>query len=258
MLLVTLNPIPMDYSPVADWAGATCVGIAKYWCISSKHQGGQLGFTVNFTDKRRTPMELIIHPTMDVQLVRLKEPLPLWYSIRNTIKPNDSVYLTGYGLRADIDQEWTFPREPRWGTNKALYGPPYIMTNFSHPQDPSATPHEAQCALYDSGGGILSKDENGLFHMEGTIISIGGSWGKASYGQTCTAVALGPIYSWIGNKISNGSDINIDGTVSVSDLFSFLDLWFKSDPKADFDGDTIINNNDLFGFIGAWFENKDP
>ncbi|MBY0310785.1 MAG: PQQ-dependent sugar dehydrogenase [Phycisphaerales bacterium] len=40
--------------------------------------------------------------------------------------------------------------------------------------------------------------------------------------------------------------------LSTNDIFDFLNLWFASDPAADFDGGGI-STNDIFAFLNCWF-----
>lgn len=49
------------------------------------------------------------------------------------------------------------------------------------------------------------------------------------------------------------SDYDGDGTVTVEDLFDFLDAWFLSDLSADLDDDGTVTVVDLFDFLDAWF-----
>lgn len=47
-------------------------------------------------------------------------------------------------------------------------------------------------------------------------------------------------------------DFDRNGTVSENDIFAFLNAWFLSDPRADFNGGGLAVS-DIFDFIGAWF-----
>ena len=53
---------------------------------------------------------------------------------------------------------------------------------------------------------------------------------------------------------SRGSlDANADLTVTVTDIFTFLTLWFSGDPRADFNGVGGVNVQDIFAYLTAWF-----
>ncbi len=49
------------------------------------------------------------------------------------------------------------------------------------------------------------------------------------------------------------TDISCNGTVDVTDIFVFLQLWFSRDPRADFNHFNGINVGDIFDFLGSWF-----
>ena len=48
---------------------------------------------------------------------------------------------------------------------------------------------------------------------------------------------------------------DIDGTpgLSVSDIFTFLSLWFANDPQADWDGANGVDVADIFAYLSDWF-----
>lgn len=48
-------------------------------------------------------------------------------------------------------------------------------------------------------------------------------------------------------------DINHNGTLSVQDLFDFLNLYFAADMQADFNNSGTLSIQDLFDFIGCFF-----
>lgn len=48
-------------------------------------------------------------------------------------------------------------------------------------------------------------------------------------------------------------DIDGSGLVDSGDFFTFLTLFFNSDPGADFDGDGILNSNDFYVFLTSFF-----
>jgi glucose/arabinose dehydrogenase len=48
------------------------------------------------------------------------------------------------------------------------------------------------------------------------------------------------------------SDFNRSGTLEVQDIFDFLNAWFSSDPRADFNGGGL-GVQDIFDFLNDWF-----
>ena len=49
------------------------------------------------------------------------------------------------------------------------------------------------------------------------------------------------------------ADFNVDRTVSVQDLFDFLNAFFTSDMKADINGSNTLSQQDLFDFLSGYF-----
>jgi hypothetical protein len=48
-------------------------------------------------------------------------------------------------------------------------------------------------------------------------------------------------------------DFNCSGSLSVQDIFDFLNAWFSGAPEADFDGLNGLQVQDIFDFLNAWF-----
>lgn len=48
-------------------------------------------------------------------------------------------------------------------------------------------------------------------------------------------------------------DFDRNGSVTIGDIFAFLNAWFAADPKSDFDRVAPITTSDIFTFLNAWF-----
>ncbi len=48
-------------------------------------------------------------------------------------------------------------------------------------------------------------------------------------------------------------DANRDQTLTVADIFDFLNTWFGALPGADWNGDGTITTSDIFDFLNDWF-----
>jgi hypothetical protein len=48
------------------------------------------------------------------------------------------------------------------------------------------------------------------------------------------------------------ADFNLDGVLSVQDIFDFLNAWFAGNPATDFNG-AGISVQDIFDYLNAWF-----
>jgi hypothetical protein len=49
------------------------------------------------------------------------------------------------------------------------------------------------------------------------------------------------------------ADANLDGVLSVADIFAFLNRWFTGSRGADFDVSGTLSVQDIFAFLNAWF-----
>lgn len=49
------------------------------------------------------------------------------------------------------------------------------------------------------------------------------------------------------------ADFNLDGTVTSSDFFDFLNDFLTSSPRGDFNANGVINSADFFDFVNAFF-----
>ncbi|MBY0312244.1 MAG: hypothetical protein K2W85_09250 [Phycisphaerales bacterium] len=50
-----------------------------------------------------------------------------------------------------------------------------------------------------------------------------------------------------------GPDFDASGTLTVNDIFAFLNAWFAGQSSADVDGTSGLTVNDVFAFLNAWF-----
>lgn len=56
------------------------------------------------------------------------------------------------------------------------------------------------------------------------------------------------------NPISNCvADFNVDGSISVQDIFDFLAAWFSLEESAEMDGFAGLSTEDVFVFLQNWF-----
>jgi hypothetical protein len=49
-------------------------------------------------------------------------------------------------------------------------------------------------------------------------------------------------------------DLDQNGTVTVNDLFEFLNSWFQNSVTADYDRDGVVSPNDIFVYLNRWFQ----
>lgn len=56
-----------------------------------------------------------------------------------------------------------------------------------------------------------------------------------------------------GTRIPCKCDINASGSLTVQDIFDYLNLWFANDPRADFNAVAGVTIQDVFDFLTCWF-----
>lgn len=49
------------------------------------------------------------------------------------------------------------------------------------------------------------------------------------------------------------ADFNGSHSVTVQDIFDFLQAWFSGDPRADVNQSGTVTVLDIFAFLAAWF-----
>jgi hypothetical protein len=72
-------------------------------------------------------------------------------------------------------------------------------------------------------------------------------------GKSYSSVAQFRLFCPSGGCALCAADMNSDGALSTADVFSFLNAWFASDPRADYNENTVLEVQDIFDFLGGWF-----
>jgi hypothetical protein len=85
-------------------------------------------------------------------------------------------------------------------------------------------------------------------------------------GQNASTTDLDAARIWLEGRLSAGlsgagvlcppacrADFDRNGSVSIDDLFIYLNAWFTSDPRCDVDNAPGVSIDDLFVFINIWF-----
>ena len=104
------------------------------------------------------------------------------------------------------------------------------------------------------GGWTATANTDGTVNLAGASAAwplISGGVGVAS--QTNPATASASIGAWLWRPAACPPDMNSSGTLTVQDIFDFLNAWFANTPRGDFnraDGCTI---HDIFDYLSAWF-----
>lgn len=84
-----------------------------------------------------------------------------------------------------------------------------------------------------------------VFRVSTPLSAGGDAWSRLAIDVTVRAT--------IPEQTTCIADFGSPPGVDVQDLFTFLNAWFASDPRADLGGDGI-NVTDIFDFLNAWFQ----
>ncbi|HMN42004.1 MAG TPA: GC-type dockerin domain-anchored protein [Phycisphaerales bacterium] len=101
------------------------------------------------------------------------------------------------------------------------------------------------------GPGIGGTTYSGVSSQTLTVTNVSPIDGAAEI--TCLVNnACGLVTSTPAIHLICAGDFNCSGTLSVQDIFDFLNAWFAADPRADFNGGGLAVQ-DIFDFLNAWF-----
>lgn len=196
---------------IGSWNGASAVAIGPDWIISARHLGGAPGTMFTLEGRRYEASEVIAHPTRDLLLARLTEPLPGWHDLAPLAVAGQDVVLGGMGFQAGNfigdGYDWTGGTGLAWGHNRLDGVGARMSMTFDSRADPDAVAGEAIFAMLDSGGGVFTTNEAGDLELAGIAVSISGAFGQSLFGAQAFAVNLDPVNAWIVSHISPGEPI---------------------------------------------------
>lgn len=195
---------------VGWWNGASGVPVAPNWIISARHVGGGEGTIFVMGGVRYTADLVIGHPTQDVLLARLTEPLPAWHRLAPLASAGQEVVLGGMGFRegAFLGNGWSWGASGEaWGSNRLDGVGARMMITFDAPGSAAATEGESIFTQQDSGGGVFTLGPSGELELAGIAVSVSGPFGSSLYGSRAYAVNLEPLHAWILSHIAPGVPI---------------------------------------------------
>lgn len=203
-------PAQPSSSYVGWWNGATGVAVGSHWVISARHVGGQAGSVFTLGDQQYTADLVVGHPTEDVLLARLTEPLPGYHRLSPLATAGQEVLLAGMGFRAgeSLGNGWTWGGGAglAWGSNRLDGVGARMLLTFDAPSSPAATAAESIFTLLDSGGGVFTDGPLGP-ELAGIAVSVSGPFGTSLYGARSFAVNLDPLRAWILHHVAPGEPI---------------------------------------------------
>jgi hypothetical protein len=85
----------------------------------------------------------------------------------------------------------------------------------------------------------------------GNLIVAGGSGSSTGFSDAGGMGSVG-FAAWGCPPAMCRADFDQNGSLSVADIFAFLNGWFAGDPRADFNGGGL-SVQDIFDFLNAWF-----
>ncbi len=187
---------------IGSWAGSSGVPISPHWFITAKHTGGGVngGFWCEGT--WHTAVEVRMHPTMDLQMIRVAEAFTTWHRIATGVVAGDPCVMGGWGVTAgsplpnNAGYDWAGAHAETWGANVIQNASAVVSVRFDAPGTGNAVPFESSYAVNDSGGGLFTWGADGNLELAAIAVSVSG-YGSAAYGQSGYAIRLEPVMTWI-------------------------------------------------------------
>ncbi len=185
---------------VGSWNGSSAVCIGPNWIISAKHVGGSVGGFFTMRGVQYRAVEIVPHPSQDIELIRVAETLPGYHRIATGVTSGDVGVLGGCGVTGaptyNNGYAWTGPHQETWGMNTIEGVGSLISVRFDNPASAEAVPNEAIFAVNDSGAGLFVYAADGSLELAGVAVSVTG-FGSSVYGNWAFSVKLDSLRTWI-------------------------------------------------------------
>ena len=254
------SPVPPDFPYWENvtqrrYEGPSVIYLGNGWALTARHVGmGEI-----FLEGRAYPPDIRSHHTLlnlngtaaDAMVFRLTADselpdLPLLPLAREPLQPGEDVLVIGFGRGREKVIEWMDPNDPhqrqrfafawsrsgrkRWGTNRIVSNHQVLVQKnwrthavtfrFDPPDSPTATPHEAQAAIGDSGGAVFVK-RDGRWLLAGMMTSVSARLRTpketSAYGDTTYAADVSfyrsEIIRWTRPDCANEEDDDGDGKI---------------------------------------------
>lgn len=207
---------------VGTWNGSTAVCIGTNWIISAKHVGGSVGGYFTMRGVQYRAVEIVPHPTQDIELIRVAETLPGYHRLATGVTSGDVGVLGGCGVTGSANYDngyaWTGPRQETWGMNTIEGVGSLVSVRFDNPSDAGAVPHEATFAVNDSGAGLFVYGSDGSLELAGVAVSVTG-FGSSVYGTWAFSVNLTGLRNWVLPIADPGAPITSSVEAPRADVF---------------------------------------
>ncbi len=200
----------------------SAVAIDPYWIITARH-ASFFGDTEGRFQPDGLPVfssvQIVRHPTDDLALVRLSQPLPGWFSLYSGSTEAGSIAsVIGYGVRGrqvgdDWDYDWGTEGTKRRGQNRISFAQFldfgnvrgwFLIADFDGRGidsfgDGGPVAEESTLGPGDSGGALMLRvgSEWQVAGIHSWVGSVGGGPQPPRYGSVFGSVQLRPYISWI-------------------------------------------------------------
>ena len=240
-----------ESSYIGRWRGASAVAIGPNHAITAKHNGGTTANSLNMQSHQYQAVALYPHPTADIMIIEVDEPLPGWHEIADSVSTGQTVVLGGMGYHAGESTPygfyWTNFGGERWALNDLEFVTNYFLgIEFD---DMPFSGHEGIFALYDSGGGLFVVDENAQLRLAGIAISIDSLFGFSAFGDRAYAINMTSYKEFVSSIVYSTQeclgDLNGSGSVDFFDLLLLLSNWGSDNPTTDLNDDGVTDTADL-------------
>jgi len=229
---------------------ASCVAIAPSYVVTTRHQGGGVGYSVTIGGNTYPVLEVFEDSGVDIRIARIGANLTYYIApfAAATVdaEKGKSVVLGGYGRprgaalmngALTYGYEWAAADQVlRWGTNTidslstGTYGgltSDVVVAHFNYSIQPN---HEAAIAEFDSGGGWfidVSADQTGDWRLAGLsrFAEHGGqTWYRSPTGLSdpdfFDAVRVGSYAGWLKGVINPSTWVGGSGAWSADAQWS--------------------------------------
>ncbi|MEM4408308.1 MAG: hypothetical protein QXI19_06155, partial [Candidatus Caldarchaeum sp.] len=200
----------------------SAVAIDPFWIVTARH-ASFFGDTEGRFQPDGYPVfssvQIVRHPTDDVALVRLSQPLPGWFSLYTGSSEVGSIAsVVGYGVRGrqvgdDWDYDWGTEGTKRRGQNRVTLAQFldlgsvrgwFLISDFDGRGvdslgDGGPVTEESTLGPGDSGGGLMIRvgSEWQVAGVHSWVGSVGGGPQPPRYGSVFGSLQLRPYGSWI-------------------------------------------------------------
>jgi hypothetical protein len=138
---------------------------------------------------------------------------------------------------------------------------PSLLFFLLGPYHPLADRFELQQG-YEQGWRDIAGEDSQVFTIAGTMLSTPAEFEARGFNRSeadHAHLSIDGYWTWgtttVGalTRAACPADFDGSGTLSVSDIFAFINAWFLGQPSTDFDYSGALEVGDIFAFLNSWF-----